>query len=136
MPHTYRPALLLLIGIATLVPAALRAEEPRRLTPRADDTQVAGAVRLAEGAWRVADVNGDGVLQITRDGTTLDLRGAALIGAGEDVPADRYRGVGIRVVGAKGVTIRGGIVRGRACFIPSSPPGGAPTRRARWTCSR
>jgi nitrous oxidase accessory protein NosD len=69
-------------------------------------------VKLAPGVWRVADANDDGVLQITRDGTVLDLRGAALVGAADDVPPDRFAGVGILVRGARDVTIRGGVVRG------------------------
>ena len=114
MPHPARPSPWLLALAACLLPCAVaaRADGPRVVVPAADDTTIAGAVRLEAGAWTVPDTDGDGALQITADGTVLDLRGAALIGAAAGVEPDAYHGVGIRIVGAKDVVIRGGVVRG------------------------
>ena len=113
LPHRALAALLL--GLLALPHAAAEdrpAGSPTVLAPTRDDQAVAGRVRLKRGVHAVGDANGDGVLQITTDGTVLDLRDAALVGADDDTPADQYRGVGIRVVGARNVTIRGGLVRG------------------------
>jgi len=56
-------------------------------------------------------------LRVVADGVTLDLAGVELVGAGDDVTPDRYEGIGILVEGRKGVTIRGGKVRGFRCAI-------------------
>ncbi len=109
MPH---PSARLLCLVLLLTAAPHAGAAPATLEPKAAGTAVAGDVRLAKGVWRVADPAGTGVLRITEDGTTLDLTGAALLGAKEGTPADAFRGVGIVVVGAKNVTIRGGVVRG------------------------
>ncbi len=104
--------LLLLLGADLRRAPRAQAEEPTGLAPKADDTPVSGTVRLLRGAYAIPDAKGDGALRITEDGTTLDLRGAALIGSDDDTPADRYAGVGIRIEGAKNVRIRGGVIRG------------------------
>jgi parallel beta-helix repeat protein len=98
---------------ALLATTALRAAaEPAPLRPRSDDVLVRSDARLADGVWRIQDVNGNGVLRIETDGVTLDLGRAALVGAAEGVAPDGYAGVGIVVAGARGVTIRGGRIRG------------------------
>ncbi len=111
MPHSRFRLLLAALLLVALLPT-LGAAAPALLEPRTDDTAVAGDVRLAGGEHRIQDENGDGVLQITQDGTTLDLRGAALLGAPEGTDPDAFQGVGILVRGARDVTIRGGVVRG------------------------
>ncbi|MDJ0522253.1 MAG: right-handed parallel beta-helix repeat-containing protein [Planctomycetota bacterium] len=111
MPHC-RIQLRACVPLLLVLLPAVAAAGPRTLAPEADDTAVAGDVRLAPGTHSIRDANGNGVLRITADGTTLDLTGAALIGAADDVPADAFAGVGVLVEGAKGVTIRGGVIRG------------------------
>ena len=91
---------------------ALAGEPPTLLRLEADDTPIAGDVKLARGVYRVADAKGDGVLRITQDDTYLDLTGVTLIGADEDTSADRFAGTAVEVVGARNVTIRGGRIRG------------------------
>ncbi|MEZ6006657.1 MAG: right-handed parallel beta-helix repeat-containing protein [Planctomycetota bacterium] len=55
----------------------------------------------------------DGALRITEDGTELDLGDAVLDGRErDDVAPEAYRGIGIQVIGARNVTIRGGRLRG------------------------
>ena len=106
-----RPALILAVVAGFCAPGQAD-EKPAPLRPEADDTIVTGAARLARGVYRIRDENDDGVLRITADGVTLDLTGATLIGAPEDADPDAYRGVGIEVASARGVTIRGGRIRG------------------------
>ena len=87
--------------------------EPTTLEPK-DDLAVAGSVRLATGMWRVPDASDDGALRITEDGTELDLGDAVLDGRErDDVAPEAYRGIGIQVIGARNVTIRGGRLRWR-----------------------
>jgi len=103
------PAVALLVA---LLFAAGAAAGPTVLTPTSAGTVVTGTVRLAKGAWRLADEADTGVLRITEDGTTLYLEGAALLGSADDTPPDERRGIGIVIEGAKNVTIRGGVIRG------------------------
>ncbi|MDA1194169.1 MAG: right-handed parallel beta-helix repeat-containing protein [Planctomycetota bacterium] len=99
--------------LVLLAPASARTDEqPTRLAPTTDDMAVPRAARLEPGTHRVVDANGNGALHITQDGTVLDLQDAALLGAADGSPAHAYQGVGIRVEGARGVVIRGGVIRG------------------------
>ena len=50
---------------------ALAGEPPTLLRLEADDTPIAGDVKLARGVYRVADAKGDGVLRITQDDGTV-----------------------------------------------------------------
>lgn len=104
------PSVVLLSWLAVLHVAG--AGEPVPLEPR-DDVAVAGAVRIAAGSWRVPDENDDGALRITEDGTELDLGDARLDGRARasDAP-ETWRGIGIHVIGARNVTIRGGHLTG------------------------
>jgi len=61
---------------------------------------------------RVESPSDDGAIVVRTDGVVLDLGGAELVGAGDDVTADRFTGRGIVVHGAKNVTIRRAVVRG------------------------
>ncbi|MGE0192056.1 MAG: right-handed parallel beta-helix repeat-containing protein [Planctomycetota bacterium] len=109
MPRTLQ-ALLLLVLLAAARPGG--AGEPTTLEPR-DDLVVSGAARLGQGTWHVPDANDDGVLRITEDGTELDLGEAVLDGRTRPhEPPEAFRGIGIHVVGARNVTIRGGQLRG------------------------
>jgi len=79
-----------------------------------DDMLIEGDVRIAPGTYSVSDTNGDGVLHVRGDGTTLDLTGVTLVGFPGDAPpdADTYRGVGVAIDGARGVSVTGGQIRG------------------------
>lgn len=77
-----------------------------------DDFVVSGRVTIRPGVYRVADKNGDGVIHVRGDGTSLDLTGVTLIGAADDAPPDSFAGVGVSVVGARDVVVTGGAVRG------------------------
>ena len=72
----------------------------------ADDTVIETSVRVRPGEYFVRDENGDGILRIVRDGVTVDMTGVTLLG-GRNFSR---QGVGVSVVGARGVTLRGGAV--------------------------
>lgn len=65
-----------------------------------------------------------GEIVITRDGQTLDLRGATLLGNPDPEQADSFVGRGIVVRGAKNVTIRNAVVRGfKVAIYAEDAPG-------------
>jgi nitrous oxidase accessory protein NosD len=108
------PGMLLLGGVGA--PAAEPGGDARPggpgIEPR-DDLVLGGAVRVAAGTWRVVDAGEDGALRITQDGTVLDLTGVELDGrADPSVPPEAQAGIGIHIVGARDVVIRGGRLRG------------------------
>jgi parallel beta-helix repeat protein len=103
---------LLLLLVAGGRPMMARAEEPTRLEALHDDLEITADAKLVPGVYVVPDAQGDGALVIRTDGVTLDLGGAVLRGAVEDVPPDGFRGTGILVENARDVTIRNGSVRG------------------------
>ena len=78
---------LLLLGVAQPVAAE---EKPTLLQPEGDGITVTGPTRLASGTYRIRDENDDGVLRITRDGVSLDLGRATLIGAPEDADPNTF----------------------------------------------
>lgn len=65
-----------------------------------------------------------GEIVITRDGQTLDLRGATLLGNPDPEQADSFVGRGIVVRGAKNVTILNAVVRGfKVAIYAEDAPG-------------
>ncbi len=61
----------------------------------------------------IADTDGNGVLHVTADNVTIEFEaGSSLRGAAVDTPWDALRGVGIRIEGRTGVTIRNAAVHG------------------------
>lgn len=73
-----------------------------------EDTKLARScrVRIPPGVV-LHDAEGDGVLQVVADGVTLEFEpGSHLLGT-HDAPWDEMTGVGVRVDGQRGVTLRG-----------------------------
>ncbi len=106
----------MLLNLAALIACAgTVGADPPVVTVRADDTVIDRSCRVVipEGLV-IADTNGNGVIHITAPDITVEfapgsvLRGAAATG----VDPDQYAGVGIRLDGQKGVTIRGARVAG------------------------
>lgn len=111
-----RAALLGAAGILAVLTLAFRpttgVAAPRLLVVSHDDTVVTESCVIEIPAV-VADTNGNGVIQVGADGVTLVFRsGTALRGAPAGTPWDRLRGVGVRVDGRRGVTLRGWRVHG------------------------
>lgn len=100
------------LGLAAALAADVCAGDDDGVPISGDDFVVTGRVKIKPGVYRVADKNGDGVIHVKGDGTTLDLTGVTLIGAADDASPDAFAGVGVSVDGAKDVTINGGAVRG------------------------
>ncbi len=100
------------LALLAAIPVAPGRAAPREIALDRDDIVVTGDVVVAPGTWRVADRNGDGVLQVKTDGVTIDFRGATLVGNDAATEADAFEGIGIRVAGARGVTIRNAVLRG------------------------
>ena len=76
------------------------------------ETTITKSMRLPDGVHRLTEP-----LRIVADGVTLDLGNAELVGPNGDGDPDGFTGIGILVDGRKGVTIRGGKVRGFKCGI-------------------
>ncbi|HUL74297.1 MAG TPA: hypothetical protein VLT86_14420, partial [Vicinamibacterales bacterium] len=71
------------------------------------------SVRLRPGAYRLASRDLDAPAIIIRgDNVTVDLTGVTLEGGEPFGNPDRDTGVGVLVDGSRGVTIRGGAIRG------------------------
>lgn len=89
--------------------------EPPTITLTADNTRVTQSCRVEvpEGLV-IADADGDGVLHIEADGVTVEFvpGKGTLRGAPEDASYETMTGVGIRIDGRSGVTIRGAAIRG------------------------
>ncbi|MCA8959079.1 MAG: right-handed parallel beta-helix repeat-containing protein, partial [Planctomycetes bacterium] len=78
-----------------------------------DDTTIDRSCRIEiEPGWVIADVAGDGAIRIVADDIEVDFGGSVLRGAPMDAAGNALRGVGVRVDGRKGVTLRGLDVRG------------------------
>jgi parallel beta-helix repeat protein len=108
--------LLFVLGLLGQPPALTPHDAPQlpTLTLTSDNTRIDRSCRVEIPAGTVvADSAGDGVIQVVADGITVEFaRGAILRGAPPSTPADTMAGVGIRVDGRTGVTIRGGVVSG------------------------
>jgi len=79
---------------------------------RALDETLDRDTRLEAGTYRL-----DRPLRVVADGITVDLGDAVLEGPGADGPPDGREGIGLLIEGRKGVTLRGGRVRGFRCAI-------------------
>ena len=79
-----------------------------------DDTVITRSCRIVIPAGtRIPDLNTNGVLQIAADHVTIEFApGTVLQGAPDQAPGDALRGIGIRIDGHRGVTVRGARVRG------------------------
>ncbi len=90
----------------------------------ADDTRIERSCRIElSGDAVIADVNGDGVIQIVASDIVVELSGA-LRGAPAGAVPDQYEGYCIRVNGQKNVTIRGGRISGYRCAVWASAADG------------
>ena len=71
------------------------------------------SVRVRPGVYRLAAPADSGAaITIRGDSIVVDFRAAVLLGAPDDAPPDSFAGVGIRVEGGAGVTVRGAVARG------------------------
>ena len=80
----------------------------------ADDTVITRSCRIVipAGTW-IPDLNTNGVIQIAADDVTVEFApGSELRGSPDGAPGDSLRGVGIRIEGHRGVTVRGARVHG------------------------
>ncbi|MCC6286069.1 MAG: right-handed parallel beta-helix repeat-containing protein [Phycisphaerales bacterium] len=102
-----------LIALSVVMGAAVA--EPPTLVVRADNTRVTESCRVVvpEGLV-IEDADGDGVLHIEADGVTVEFAPGegTLRGAPEDAPYETLAGVGVRIDGRRGVTIRRAALRG------------------------
>jgi parallel beta-helix repeat protein len=98
-------ALALASGLAA---SDSRADPPRVVTVTADNTVIEGSavVRIAPGTV-IADPDADGVIHIRGDGAVVEFEeGSVLRGAAPGTPWDTLSGLGVRVEGARNVTLR------------------------------
>src|ERR1041385_1229661 len=81
---------------------------------RADDTTIDHSCRVEiPPKMFIRDTNGDGVIHITADNITVEFAPeTTLRGSVPGAAPDTMTGIGIRLDGHKGVTIRGGTISG------------------------
>ncbi|HET9332252.1 MAG TPA: NosD domain-containing protein [Gemmatimonadota bacterium] len=71
------------------------------------------SVRVRPGVYRLAAPADSGAaITIRGDSILVDFSAAVLVGAPDGAPPDSFVGVGIRVEGGSGVTVRGAVARG------------------------
>lgn len=87
-------------------PTQARAQVQRIRIDR-DNIEIRTSVIIEPGVYRVADADGNGVLQVRASGVTVEFApGALLLGtADETATPDTYAGTGIRIENARNVTI-------------------------------
>ncbi|MDZ4756356.1 MAG: right-handed parallel beta-helix repeat-containing protein [Phycisphaerae bacterium] len=90
--------------------------EPPLVMVDRDDIVVTESCRLVFAAKPIADLNGNGVVQVTGSGITVDMSGTTLLGADSSTPPDAFGGTGIVVTGSK-VVLTNGTVRGFRCGV-------------------
>jgi parallel beta-helix repeat protein len=105
--------LLLGLGLSLLGGLATHAALPI-LEVTGDDTVITQSCRIRIAPGRViADPNTNGVLHLAADHLVIEfLPGSELRGAAEGTPGDQLRGIGIRLEGHRGVTLRQARVHG------------------------
>lgn len=108
------PTVAVLLAAASAAPADPPAPLPVVVVDR-DDVEIRESCRL-RFLLPVADADGDGVVQVTGDGITVDLDGGVLLGSLPDVAPEARTGTGIVVTG-KNVTLRNGALRGFRCGV-------------------
>lgn len=94
---------------------------------RSDNTRIDRSCRVViEPGTVIIDADGNGVVHVDTDGVTLEFdedRGQ-LWGASPDRPWNQHEGIGIRIEGARDVTIRGARLHGfRAGIVATSADG-------------
>jgi len=78
-----------------------------------DNFEVSKSCVIEPGTYRIPDADGNGVLHITADDITVEFApGAVLDGSSPDSQPDEFAGIGIRLNGHTGVTLRNARVRG------------------------
>lgn len=106
-----------LVGIAAILALLAGIARPSQtqavdISLDRDDQVINQSVRVRPGTYRIADSAGDGAIHVQRDGIVLDFQGATLVGAPDTVRPDRYRGIGIRIRGARRVVVKNAVIRG------------------------
>ncbi len=101
-----------LIPLFLALPVAAASLPEVRVT--ADDTVITRSCRIVIPPGTVlSDANTNGVIQIAADNITVEFTpGCVLRGAPETADGDTLRGIGIRVQGRRGVTLKGAHVHG------------------------
>lgn len=100
--------LSLLLACLAQSPTPASADARRIVEVTADNTVIEGSaiVRIAPGAV-IADADGDGVIHVRGDGAVIEFEeGSVLRGAEPGTAWDTLSGLGVRVEGARGVTLR------------------------------
>src|ERR1017187_9063420 len=102
----------LVLGALTLAISARLAQTPPLVTPVAG-LVIDHSVRVQPGAYRLsAPANGGAALTIRGENVTVDLTGVTIEGGDPFANPDGYHGTGILIDAGRGVTIRGGNIRG------------------------
>ncbi len=106
--------------------ATAKAQQLPIVTVTQDDTLIDRSCRVVIVSGRViADANGDGVVHIKGDGLTVEFMGGSMLqGADLDARPDTLSGLGIRIDGAKKLTLKNARVRGYKVGIYASNAAG------------
>ncbi len=108
------------IAIGALVCCGASAQPLPTIRVTEDDTTIERSCRV-EIAAVVRDTDGDGVLHVRADGVTVEfMEDAVLQGVEPEARPDELTGVGVRIDGAKNVTLKNARVRGFKVGIHAS----------------
>ena len=105
---------LTLIAAGCMAATAQAQSRRSTVTITADNTVLDSSCRvMIPRGTVIADADGNGVIQIAADGITVEfVRGSVLLGAEPGTPGDQLAGVGIRLDGHTGVTIKNAAIHG------------------------
>ena len=112
-------AVLLIAGLLAGMTTMVRAAALPTIRIDRDGIVITRSVRILPGRYVVADVGGNGVLQIGTDDVTVDFGGARLLSCPDPAGAAResFSGIGVNVAGHTGVVIKNAVVQGFGCNI-------------------
>ena len=105
------------IASALLLGACACASAAEEIPIDRDNIDIGTSASIKPGTYEVADADSNGVLHISASDVTLDFQGATLWGSKKDAAPDTRKGIGLRIEGAKNVTVRNANFHGFAIAL-------------------
>jgi parallel beta-helix repeat protein len=97
------------LAVTLLSPLALSAQQ--RAVPYTPGMVITASTRIAPGSY-LAPSDDAPAMTIRGSEVTVDMRGVELVGSADRFHPDAFLGTGIAIEGGRGVTVRGGSIRG------------------------
>lgn len=111
--------LLMTGSLSAALTAMAQSESLPTISVARDDTRIDRNCRIViPPGTIIADANQDGVIHIVADDIEVEFApGSELRGADQRVPGDTLTGIGIRIDGRRGATVRNARVHGYKCGL-------------------